>query len=276
VSNQETKTPAEYDEAFRAYASQGYGLIFAHGFEYQDAALRAGPAYPDARIVISGGDTVTSNVIPLIFSLEDAAYLAGVAAAGMSKSGILGMVGGVQIPSAEDVARAFEAGAKSVDPKVRVLETWIGSWDDLSAAKEAAVAQIRQGADVVIHDTDAASFGVFQAVKEAVDGGNTVWAMGMNNDQNDVAPEVTLGSAVIRIPQAFLEVAREWQAGKLGGKPVYSGMPQGVTDYVPNPAAMSRYKKGVLDRVEEARKGILSGAIKVPRVPFVDGETGGA
>lgn len=275
VSNQETKTPAEYDEALRAYAGAGYDVVFAHGFEYQDAALRAGEANPDLRIVVSGGDTVTSNVVPLLFSLEDAAYLAGIAAAGMSRSGILGMVGGVQIPTAEDVFRAFDAGAKSVNPKVRVIETWIGSWDDVSAAKEAAVAQLRQGADVVIHDTDAASFGVFQAVREAVGAGDTVWAMGMNNDQNGVAPEVTLGSAVIRIPHAFLEVARLWRAGQLGGAPVFSGMREGVVDYVANPKVAARVPPALVERIDAARRAILSGELDVPSSTVVRGAAAG-
>jgi basic membrane protein A len=144
----------------------------------------------------------------------------------------------------------------------------------VSAAKEAAVAQLRQGADVVIHNTDAASFGVFQAVREASAAGDPVWAIGMNNDQNRIAPEVTLGSAVIRIPQAFLTVAREWQAGRLGGRAVYSGMPQGVTDFVPNPILVDRYPEGLLERVDRARQSILSGELEVPRVPFVEGEPG--
>ena len=275
VSNQETRTPAEYDEAFRAYAGQKYGLVFAHGFEYQDAALRAGQSYPDMKIVVSGGDTVTANVIPLLFSLEDAAYLAGIAAAGMTKTGVLGMVGGVQIPSAEDVFVAFDAGAKSIKPDVRVIETWIGNWDDVSAAKEAAVAQIRQGADVVIHDTDAASFGVFQAVREAVAAGDTVWAMGMNNDQNQIAPEVTLGSAVIRIPQAFLEVARLWRAGQLGGKPVFSGMGEGVVDYVANPAVAARVPQDLTDRIDRARRAILAGELEVSSSTSIRGAPAG-
>lgn len=275
VSNQETKTPAEYDEAFRSYAGQGFDLVFAHGFEYQDAALRAGATFSDLKIVVSGGDTVSSNVIPLLFSLEDAGYLAGVAAGGMTKSGIIGMVGGVQIPSAEDVFKAFEAGVKSVRPNARVLSTWIGSWDDVSAAKEATVAQLRQGADVVIHDTDAASFGVFQAVKEAVAAGATAWAIGTNNDQNGIAPEVTLGSAVIRIPQAFLAVARLWRAGQLGGKPVYAGMREGVVDFVVNPTVAGRYPPDLVAKIDQARRTILGGQLQVPRSVVIRGATGG-
>jgi basic membrane protein A len=161
-----------------------------------------------------------------------------------------------------------------VRPDVRILETFIGSWDDVSAAKEAAVAQLRQGADVLIHNTDAASFGVFQAVREVTAGGDSAWVMGMNGDQNDVAPEVTLGSADLRLPMAFLEVAELWRAGELGGAPVYSGMSKGTVDYVPNPAVLDRYPPELLERIDEARSAILSGELTVPRVPYVEGETG--
>ena len=73
VSHQQTRTPAEFDEAFLAYASSGYDLIFAHGFEYQDAALRAGAQFPETTIIVSGGGRITDNVIPLIFRLEQGA-----------------------------------------------------------------------------------------------------------------------------------------------------------------------------------------------------------
>mgnify|MGYP003338884753 CR=1 FL=1 len=134
---------------------------------------------------------------------------------------------------------------------------------------------IRQGADVVIHDTDAASFGVFQAVREAVAAGDTVWAMGMNNDQNDVAPEVTLGSAVIRIPHAFLEVGRLWRAGQLGGKPVFSGMREGVVDYVANPKVADRVPQALVEKIDAARRAILAGELDVPSSTVVRGAAAG-
>ena len=113
-------------------------------------------------------------------------------------------------------------------PDAVVLETFIGSWDDVSAAKEAAAAQLRQGADVMIHNVDAASFGFFQSVREAREGGRTAWAFGMNRDQNDVAPDVIVGSAVINIPAMFLQggagVARR---GPSPVWPVTRGWPPG-------------------------------------------------
>ncbi len=274
VSHQQTRTPAEFDEAFRSYAASGYDLVFAHGFEYQDAAVRAGGLFPDMTIVVSGGGRVAENVVPLVFQLEEGSYLAGMVAGGLTRSDTVGMVGGVAIPPAEGTFRAFEAGARAVNPGVTVLETWIGSWDDVAAAKEAAVAQIRRGADILIHNTDAASFGAFQAVREAVATGDSTWIMGMNRDQNDIAPEVTLGSAVIRIPEAFLETARSWLDGTLGSAPIYVGAEEGVVDFVPNPAVEGRIPAELLQRVRDARAAIRAGELDVPRIPFVDGESG--
>ena len=274
VSHQQTRTPAEFDEAFLAYASSGYDLIFAHGFEYQDAAIRAGARFPETTIVVSGGGRVAANVVPLVFELEEGSYLAGMLAAGVSESGVVGMVGGVAIPPVEGTFRAFEAGARAVDPDVRILESFTGNWDDVAAAKEAAVAQLGRGADVLIHNVDAASFGVFQAVREARAAGRDAWALGMNRDQNGVAPDVILGSAVIRIPDAFLETALAWQAGELGGRPIYAGQAEDVIDFVLNPELAGRVPTELVEAIDAARERIRAGEITVPRVPFVEGEPG--
>jgi basic membrane lipoprotein Med (substrate-binding protein (PBP1-ABC) superfamily) len=274
ISHQQTRTPAEFDEAFLSYGSAGYDLIFAHGFEYQDAAIRAGGRFPNTTIVVSGGGRYAENVVPLIFQLEEGSYLAGILAASMSRSGTIGMVGGVEIPPAVGTFRAFEAGARSVDPDVVVLETFIGNWDDVAAAKEAAVAQLSRGADVLIHNVDAASFGVFQAVREAVAAGRVTWAIGMNRDQNDVAPDVILGSAVIRIPQAFLETARAWQAGTLGGGPRYAGAHDEVVDFVLNPELVDLVPADAVRAIDDARIRIRAGELDVPRVPFIRKEPG--
>lgn len=274
VSHQQTVTPAEFDEAFLAYGSSGYDLVFAHGFEYQDAAIRAGTRFPETTFIVSGGGRVASNVIPLIFRLEQGTYLAGMAAASMTESGIIGMVGGVEIPPVQGTFRAFEAGVHAVDPDIEVLMSFTGDWNDVGAAKEAAVAQLSRGADVLIHNLDGASFAVFQAVREAVASGRTVWAFGMNNDQNSVAPDVILGSAVIRIPEAFLETANLYLAGEIGGNAIYAGADEGVVDFVVNPLLADRFPDGILERIDEARQMIRSGELEVPRVAFVEGEPG--
>ena len=94
----------------------------------------------------------------------------------------------------------------------------------------------------------------------------------MNRDQNDVAPEVTLGSAVIRIPEAFLATARRWQVGEIGGEAIYTGAEQQVVDFVPNPRVLDRIPAELLTAIDRAREQIAAGELDVPRVPFVEGE----
>ena len=107
-----------------------------------------------------------------------------------------------------------------------------------------------------------------------MEAGDRVWALGMNSDQNDVAPEVILGSAVIRIPQSFLETAQAWQAGELGGARLYAGAKDDVVDFVLNPALLDQIPPELIRRMEEARARIRASELEVPRVPFVEGEIG--
>ena len=138
-------------------------------------------------------------------------------------------------------------------------------------AKEAAVTLIRRGVDVLIHNTDAASFGVFQAVREARESGVEVWAMGMNRDQNDVASEVILGSAIIRIPEAFVQVATLWSEGQLTpGEAHYAGGRSGAADYVVNPNLSDKYDPELIAEIDSIRLGIADGLIAVPRIEFLE------
>jgi basic membrane lipoprotein Med (substrate-binding protein (PBP1-ABC) superfamily) len=275
VSHQQTATPAEFDEAFIAYASSGYGIIFAHGNEYQDAAIRAGQQFPDVTIVVSGGGRVSRNVVPLIFRLEEGSYLAGVAAAYVTESKVVGMVGGVEIPPARGAFLAFKAGVHAVDPEIEVLQVYTGDWDDLAAAKEATVAQLSQGADVIIHNLDNASLAVFQAVREVVSEGRVAYAIGMNSNQNDLAPEVVLGSVVIRIAEAFFTTARMWQDGNVGGAPIYANTEQDMIEFVINPMLLDRLSDEEIERISGTKALIRAGEINVPRVVFVEGEVEG-
>jgi basic membrane protein A len=255
ISHQQTNTPAEFDEVLRAYASSNYKL----------------EQFPEVTIIVSSGGRFSDNVIPLIFELEEGSYMAGVVASRMTKTETIGMVGGVAIPPAEATFTGFEAGALSVNPDVEVLVSWIGSWDDVALAKEAATTLIRRGADVLIHNTDAASFGVFQAVREARDLGEEVWAMGMNRNQNDVAPEVILGSAIIRIPEAFLQLAILWTEGKMpSGEAYYAGGQSGAADYVVNPGLAGKYQPELMAEIDSVRLGIINGLISVPRIGFLE------
>src|SRR3954463_10605739 len=205
ISHVEAKTPAEQSEALRAYATQRYDLVFAHGFEFQDMAERVSESYPHTVFIVTSGRRSRLNVSPLIFRLEEASYLAGMAAGGLTKSNILGFVGGIELPPIKAAYQGWVNGAKAVNPKVQSRAVYLNSFDDVAAGREAALALMEAGADVFHHNADAAALGLFQAVKQHPG----VYVFGANSDQSRLAPGHVPGSAVIDLPHAFLLIATE-------------------------------------------------------------------
>jgi basic membrane protein A len=257
ISHVEARTPSEQDEALRAYAAQGYDLVFAHGFEFQDAAERVSAQYPKTVFIVTSGSRARGNVAPLIFRLEEASYLAGMVAGGMTRSNLLGFVGGIELPPIEAAYQGWVNGATAVNPRVRSRKIYLNSFDDAAAGREAALALVRVGADMFHHNADAAALGMFQAVKESPG----VYAFGANADQSSLAPARVLGSAVIDLPRAFVLVAREVKAGKFTPRVETFGLAGGVLRYVPNPRLDNLVPSALKARVRAAADSIASGTL---------------
>jgi basic membrane lipoprotein Med (substrate-binding protein (PBP1-ABC) superfamily) len=260
VSHIQTKTPAEFDENFRLYGEQGYALVFGHGFEYQDAAQRVAPDFPKTIYVTTSGNRTGANLAGLEFAFEDGAYLAGIVAGATSKTGTIGAIGGQEIPPVRRSFHAFEAGAKSVNPAVKVITSYIGNWDDATAGKEQALAQIGRGADIIFQNADAAGLGIFQAARET----QSVRVFGANSDQNGVAPEVVLGSVVIDLPHAFLLVAREVKAGTFQPRVISLGMKTDVVQLVLNPRLRNTIPASALAAVDSVTTRLVAGTFTAP------------
>jgi basic membrane protein A len=268
ISNVETKTPAQFEEEFRSYGEAGYDLVFGHGFEYQQAAAKVAPSFPKTVFVTTSGNTVLPNVAPMVFELEQATYLCGVLAARMSRTGKLGLIGGVDLPSIRSTFLAFRAGAEAAKPGVSVREVFLGRFDDVAAAREAALALLDEGADFLLHQVNDAGRGVFQAVQERAAAGAQVYAFGTNRNQNEMAPDVVIASAVLDIPGAFVEVAKRVKDGGFKAEPIRLGMQQGIVSFVLNPKLSSRISPELLQEIEQDSARIRSGALQVPRGNF--------
>lgn len=272
VSHIQTRTPADFEENFRHYGAEGYQLVFGHGFEFQDAAERVAPHFPRTVFITTSGNRVAPNVSPMVFGFEDPSYVAGVLAGSLTRSDVIGAIGGTEIPPVRSSFAAFEAGARAVNPDVRVLVSYVGSWEDASAGKEQAIAQIRQGVDYIFQNADAAGLGIFQAAREA----RSVAVFGANIDQNAVAPDVIIGSVVIDLPHAFLSIAREVKEGRFRARVVRLGSTARVTRFVLNPAWRTRVPPAILARVDSTEQRIIRGELRPPRIEFVDSaSTGG-
>jgi len=260
VSHQETKTPAEFEEGFRSYGAKGYDLAFGHGFEFQDAALKAGRQHPKTLFITTSGSSVAQNVAPMVFELEQATYLLGIIAARESKSGKAGVVGGIKLPSIESTFQAFKAGAQSVNPKFEVKEIYTGNFDDLGDARVATLSLINAGADFVFHQANEAGRGVFQACNE-----RKIRCFGSNKNQNDLAPDVILASAVLDVPAAFVRMAKVVRDHEFQPQIQYLGMNEGIVSLVWNEKLKPTVKPETVAEVERVEQEIRSGKVKVPR-----------
>jgi basic membrane protein A and related proteins len=271
VSHVEARTPAEQTEALRTYAAQGYDLVFAHGFEFQDQAERVSGEYPRTVFIVTSGRRARGNVSPLIFRLEEASYLAGMVAGGLTRTNVLGFIGGIKLPPIEAAYNGWVNGARAVNPKVRSRQIYLNSFDDAAAGREAALALIAAGADMFHHNADAAALGVFQTVKEHPG----VYVFGANADQSKLAPGHVPGSAVIDLPRAFLLVASEVRSGSFRPHVEAFGLKSGVVQYVTDPGLDSLVPPSLKGRVQAAADSIAAGTlIAAPRPTTMEARAG--
>ena len=262
-------------DAIRQLDAKGCTLVIAHGYEYLEPVKElTDPSKPNAvkvKIAVSGGDVNSPNFQSLYYDLSGASYQLGVIAAKVSKSGKLGFIGGAPFPTVTAMERGFEAGAKSVNPAVTVAAQYTG-WDDPSKAKKQAEAFMEQGVDVIMQNVDAASRGVFEAIKEhnskTPDAPKFLaYTFGANSDQNGnpVCAEYTLASAVIRMDKAFDRALRQVKDAEFKGGVVKEDIASGVSVAVINPILVGN----VIDRdtvklVQDIGKKLAEGEIKVP------------
>jgi basic membrane lipoprotein Med (substrate-binding protein (PBP1-ABC) superfamily) len=259
TSHVEARTPAEQEEAMRSYASRGYALVFGHGFEFQSAAERVAKTFPATVFVITSGQRVTGQVVPLVFRIHEATYPLGMLAGGLTRSGKIGFIGGMELPPIVLGYNGWVAGARAVRDDIESRVTWLNTFDDVSAGKEAALAMIRLGVDQLHHNADAAALGLFSAVKESP----AVSAYGANADQAALAPQQVVASATIDLSRAMLMIGREVQSGEFVPRVESFGLASGVIRWTINAQYAGIIPAELMTRVQAAADSIASGTLDV-------------
>jgi len=273
ISHQVVKQ-SDHQSALRDLGDQGYSLIICHGSEFEAAVKVVAPQFLDTKFVINAGDLKQEpNVSTLIPKLEEATYLVGMAAGGMSKSKTVGLVGGMSLNVIKSTFDAFTLGAIATNPQFgnptkpteadpkRLLINYVGTFDDQNAGKEAANAMIAKGADVLFHNADQAGKGMFDAAKAA----KGVYVFGSNRNQNEVAPEHCVASAVINMPHAFIELARSVKDGKFVVEKHELNLKNGNIMVEWNAALKSKVPADVMKKIDQAAADIKSGKLKIKR-----------
>ena len=252
---------ADSEAAFTEYAARGYDLVIGHGFQYGDPAVRVGKKFPKTKFVAIEGNASSTNVASYRIACEEAGYLMGIIAASVTKTGTIGMVGGVEQPSIIKVVEAYKRGAKSYKPGIKVLETYIGTFTDVAKGKEAALAMADQGADVLSHIANQAGTGVIKAAQS-----RGLMATGDSWDQNAIAPQTVVCSTIYNVPVLVVNVVKQVKNGTFKGGIYDQGMKEGVVDIAPYHSFENKIPQDAKDKVAQLKKQLIDGSFTAPRI----------
>jgi len=252
---------ADSEAAFTEYAAQGFDLVIGHGFQYGDPAVRVGKRFPKTKFVAIEGNSASENAASFRIACEEAGYLMGILAASMSKSGTIGMVGGVEQPSIIKVVEAYKRGAKAQRPDIKVLESYVGTFTDVAKGKEAGMAMADQGADVLSHIANQAGTGVIKAAQS-----RGLMATGDSWDQSPIAPDTIVCSTVYNVPTLVVNVVKQVKEGTFKGGIYDQGMMEGVVDIAPYHGFKDKVPQDAKDKIASLKKQLVDGSFTAPLI----------
>jgi basic membrane lipoprotein Med (substrate-binding protein (PBP1-ABC) superfamily) len=248
---------ADYERVMRQYAEKGHTLIVGESFAVEAAARKVAKDYPKISFLMgSSGKPQEPNFSVFDNYIQEPAYLSGLIAGGMSKSGKIGMVGGFPIPEVNRLMNAFMAGVKEINPKAEFMVSFINSWFDPPKAKEAAFAMIDKGTDVMY----AERFGVSDAAKE-----RKVLAIGNVINTQDKYPETVVASALWNMEPSIDAAIKAVKAGSFKAEDYghYSTMKHKGSELAPIGTFEGKVPKAVIDKVRARTAEILAGSYTV-------------
>lgn len=253
----ESVTNTDYERVMRQYAEAGNQLIIGECFAIEKACRTVVTDYPQVAFLMgSSGKPAATNLAVFDNYIHEPSYLTGMIAGGLTKSKIIGMVGGYPIPEVNRLMHAFMNGAREITPDVEFLVTFIGSWFDPPKAKEAAFAQIGAGADVMY----AERFGVSDAAKE-----KKVLAIGNVIDTQKDYPETVVSSALWQMEPTIDRAIKAVKAGTFKAEDYgqYSYMKYGGSSLSPLGTFENRVPEDLKNKVQERQAQILAGKFTV-------------
>jgi basic membrane protein A len=235
-------------EAFQNFARQGYSIVIGHGGEYMDSALRAAKDFPKTQFVVINGNKGAKNVTSISLNYGDMGYISGALSAAMSKTGKIGIVGGEHIPIVDDGIKGMKDGAARVNKKIQVKSTIIQSWTDVAKAREASLALVNSGVDILWPFLDAAETGVISAAED-----QNVMSVAVYHDIRKLAPKSYIGGAWADPAKAVTLAATN--AKLLDGKVHPLGAKEGVVVVAPFGKSVSAAARAQTNAAYKALKG---------------------
>ncbi len=257
VKVEEPETPDDYVETVSSAASEGADLVIAVGHIEEDELESIAVENPDTLFAVVDSEAeAPDNVMSLSFKEEEGSFLVGVIAAMATETHTLGFVGGVEDQTIESFEYGYRAGIKAVNPEARVLAEYTGCFDDAAKGEAAALALMDQGVDVIFHASGECGIGVIEAAAE-----REVWAIGVDKDQSEIAPETVLCSMFKRIDNGVYLSIQSFMDGEFEGGVYEFGLDFEAVGYSDEAGNLTEEMRLTADGYAAA---ILAGDIYVP------------
>jgi basic membrane protein A and related proteins len=258
TTNGPQDTPA-VTRVLSQYAQEGNQLLLAHS-TFQDAAFAVAKQFPDVNIATYSFE-LKDNVAMLEEPIYQAAYLAGMLAGGITESDTIGGTAGQDVPLCHAELEAFQKGAERTNKQVKMIDTYIGDWNDVAKGKQAAQAQIDQKADVIISCGGAPANGMAEAIKEA-----NISGFGYVGDMSARAPKNMVGSIIYNLEPYFKAAVDDVRNDSFRPAKKYNfGLADGGVSLKLNDGYSARkIPADVMDQMKKVQAQIKSGEFEVP------------
>jgi basic membrane protein A len=258
------KAIGDIELSLRDMASSGdYDLVICLTFEATEALKIVGQEYPEQKFAIIDTSLESPNVASYMTKDEEASFLAGAMAAlmkadGLSSTDKIGFIGGADRPNIRIFYSGYAAGAKYINKDLQVFDDYVGSFTDVTTAKEIASTMNGRGADIIFHAAGMSGNGLFQAAKE-----NSTYAFGVNTNQNTVDPDHIAGSMIKKVDVAAYEAIKSVVNGSFSPGTRVLSMADGGVDLITEGSNV-KVSADVTQKLDELRGKIASGEIVVP------------
>lgn len=254
----ESNQDADYVPNIETFIDSEVDLIIGVGYTTSDAMLQAAKNYEDRQFVMldhnyeEDGVEIPKNMICVTFNEKESAYLVGIIAAKMSETNKVGFVGGMKIPNIARFEEGFINGVKSVSPDIECISQYANSFDDASLGKSIANQMYSKGTDVIFSAAGGVGTGVIESAKE-----NNKYAIGVDMDQNNLAPDNVITSAMKRVDIGVFDIIKKIKDGDFkGGSAVVYGLKEEAVGIAPS--SDKNIPKEILDFVEEEAQKIMN------------------
>ena len=261
----ENTAATDYERTIRDYAKDGNDVVIGHSFEFLDPILTVAKEFPDTVFLITSSDPKAQvgngeNVGSVLGDGLEQGFLQGAMAAIVSESNVVAAVGGLDIPAIKYGIDGFGAGAKYINPDIKVLSAVTGSFDDISKVKEQSLTMIEQGADVVMSVANIAGRGAYDAAQD-----RSIYAIGSIGGTADFDnyPDTLIASGKVDMAVSIVNVLEKVEDGTFEGIDYVNGIKEGAVNLAFNDKLVADKFPDLEKQIKEISDKLASGEINM-------------